>query len=171
MRTFIEHINEGKKLDPLRGDLFDFLRREKIIGYDESILSILNEEPDDNVIEDLVDSFEDESIKISEKDVMSMDIKSMLERYLEWNGIKGYTESIINLTGKSKSELHKGRELLTWKNKYYYRPERGESTIWAWETPDTEGIPELIKVKTIYKTPTYYSKEYHNKIEKVYSKD
>lgn len=172
MITFNEHLMEGKKLDPLERELYEFLKREKIIGFNIDILSILHTEPTENVIKDIKDYFkEEENINISTREIKTMDLKTMLERYLEWNGISGYSEALINITGKSRSEIYKDRELLVWRNKYYYyRPEDGSSTIWAWDNPETEGIPKLIKTQEIYKTPTYYNKNYFKEIEKVYKK-
>jgi len=173
MITFNEHIKEGKVLDPIKEELHHFLKREKIVGFDEDILSILYSEPTENVTSDIKDSFKDgENINVSKLEIETMDIKSMLEKYLEWNGLLGYSESIIRIAGMAKSEIFEGRELLVWRNKYYYyRPKKGSSTIWAWENPECEGIPKLIKVKEIYKTPTYYNKEYYKDVEKIYKKD
>lgn len=172
MKTFNEHILESQKLDPVKEELHGFLRREKIIGFNDEILSILHSSPLESVIDDIKDSFKEEAnINVTSREIRTMDIKSMLDRYLNWNGIPGYTEAIVNILGKTKSELYKGRELLNWRDKYYYyRPENGSSTIWAWDNPETEGIPKLIKTQEIYKTPTYYNKEYFKDIEKVYKK-
>jgi len=170
MITFLEHLNESSALNPIKEDLYVFLRREKIMGYDKDILSILDEEPSENVIDDIKDSFKDEdNISISKEEIASMDLRSMLSRFLEWNGIKGYTEAIISITGKSKSEIYKDKDLLVWRDKYYYyRPKDGDSSIWAWDNPETEGIPKLIKTEEIYNTSTYYNKDYYKSVEKVY---
>ena len=172
MRSFIEHINESKKTS-LRRELDSFLRREKIFGYTEDILSIIKGEPTDNVISDIAESFKDEEkIKISEADILSMDMHSMLERFLDWNGIKGYSEAILDLSGKKRAEIYGERDLLVWRKKYYYyRPKEGDSVIWAWDNPETTGVPKLFPVSKIYNTPTYYSKEYYKTKEKIYRED
>lgn len=173
MKTFIDHIKENQVLDPIKEELHHFLKREGIIGFDDDILSILNTEPSDSVIEDIKDSFrENENIKISIKDIETMGVKGMLEKYLEWNGLSGYSESIIRIAGMAKSNSGEDVELLVWRDKYYYiRPEKGSSSIWAWDNPEMDGIPKLIRVKEIYNTPTYYDEDYYKGREKVYKKN
>jgi len=151
-------------------DLDEFLRREKIIGFTENILSIIIQKPTVDVISDIKESFRDkDGIDLDTADIMSMEVKDMLEKYLEWQGIPGYTEPIISLAAKT-SFVKKDRDLLVWMNKYYYRPEKGATSIWVWDNPELEGIPELIEVEKIYGTLDYKGKDYY-KTEKVYQKN
>ena len=162
LKIFIEHIKESKvSLASLRSDIKDFLKREAIIGYTEDIISIIEDSPNESVINNIMDSFEEEGLPFNDEEINKIDLDVILERYLRWNGIKGYSEALLNIAGKNKSERYKDRALLKYMTYYYYRPNKGDSTIWAWDNKETEGIPELIKVDSIYNTPTYFGKNYY----------
>lgn len=162
LKIFSEHINESNKIkDSLRSDIKEFLKRESIMGYTDDIISIIEDEPSESVEEDILDSFSEEGIELNKEDIGKIEPDVILERYLRWNGINGYSEAILNIAGKSKAERYKERDLLKYRGKYYYRPNKGDSTIWLWDNKETEGIPDLIKVDQIYNTPTYFGKNYY----------
>lgn len=51
-----------------------------------------------NVIRDIQDYFEfNERVELTESDVMAMEPTLVLELYLNWNGIFGYTHDIIEI--------------------------------------------------------------------------
>lgn len=175
MKTYKNFLTESKnndiktKFHYIFNEIDSFLRREKIVGFTENIISIIVQRPTDDVLSDIKESFYDiDGIKIDDEDINSMEIKDMLEKYLSWHGIESYTEPIISIALKSTTN-RKDREILIWTNKYYYRPEKGARSVWTWNNPKMSGIPELIGVEKIYGTPDYKGKDYY-KTEKIYKK-
>lgn len=145
-------------------DLLRFLQREKIIGYDEEIISILNSKPNEEVISDLKDSFiERDNIKLNKTEIKTMGVYNMLDRYLQWNGIYGYTESIISVSKNNPYILNnENRSIVKWKDKYYYRPNEGDNIVWVWDNEELEGLPIMIKISEIYGRD-FYLKEFNKK--------
>ena len=174
METYKNFLSESKNGDIetefhyMFNEIDAFLRREKIIGFTKNIMSILVQKPTDEVISDIKEAFEDtDGINLDTDDILSMEVKDMLEKYLSWHGIESYTEPVISLASKS-TKNDEDREILVWMNKYYYRPERGAKSVWTWDNPELNGIPELVEIEKIYGTLDYRGKEYY-KTEKIYN--
>jgi hypothetical protein len=138
-------------------DLSEFLEREKIYGYEQDILSILKGEPSTEVMNDLRKSFARyDGIKPNDSDIQMMDRKMMLERFLDYKGIKSYTEPILDLwgqyrkEGKSKIIEIKGKEL------FHLKPSKDTLRIWTWDNPKLSGVPVLKTVKSLYGVDNFF---------------
>ena len=138
-------------------DLSEFLEREKIYGYEQDILSILKGEPSTEVMNDLRKSFARyDGIKPNDSDIQMMDRKMMLERFLDYKGIKSYTEPILDLwgqyrkEGKSKIIEIKGKEL------FHLKPSKDTLRIWTWDNPKLSGVPVLKTVKFLYGVDNFF---------------
>jgi len=142
--------SEEEYLDFLQ-DLSEFLEREKIYGYEKDILSILKGDPNIEVMNDIKNSFSRyDGIKPENSDIEMMDRKMMLERFLDYKGIKGYTEAILDLWGQYRKEGKtkvieiKGKEI------FHLKPSKDTLRIWTWDNPDLSGVPSLKTVKSLY---------------------
>jgi len=148
--------SDEEHLDFLQ-DLSEFLEREKIYGYEQDILSILKGEPSTEVMNDLRKSFARyDGIKPNDSDIQMMDRKMMLERFLDYKGIKSYTEPILDLwgqyrkEGKSKVIEIKGKEL------FHLKPSKDTLRIWTWDNPELSGVPVLKTVKSLYGADKFF---------------
>ena len=131
--------------------LIRFMEREGIYGYEQEVESILRGNSINSVITDIQKYFRDkEGIEVSRADIMDMDRESMLDRYLEMRGIKGYTGSIIDLWGQYRkagmTKTIKAKD----KDLYHLKPSKDTLRIWCWDNKKLEGIPTLITVEDIY---------------------
>ena len=131
--------------------LVRFMEREGIYGYEQEVESILRGNSINSVITDIQKYFRDkEGIEVSRADIMDMDRESMLDKYLEIRGIKGYTGSIIDLWGQyRKAGMTKAIEVKD-KDLYHLKPNKETLRIWCWDNKKLEGIPTLITVEDIY---------------------
>lgn len=155
--TFRSLLESGEEFLDFLQDLSEFLEREKIYGYEKDILSILKGEPNLEVMSDLKKSFSRyDGIKPDDSDIMMMDRKMMLERFLDYKGISGYSESILNLwgqykkVGKSKIIEIKDKEL------FHLKPSKDTLKIWTWDNPKLSGVPELKTVKSLYGVDNFF---------------
>lgn len=154
---FREILESSKEYADFLQDLYKFLEREKIYGYEQDILSILKGEPSLEVMSDLKKSFyRYDGIKPKDLDIQMMDRKMMLDRFLNYKGIKGYSESILDLwgqhhkEGKNKIIEIKGKEL------YHLKPSKDTLRIWTWNTPNLSGVPTLKTVKSLYGVKNFF---------------
>ena len=131
--------------------LVRFMEREGIYGYEQEVESILRGNSINSVITDIQKYFRDkEGIEVSRADIMDMNRESMLDKYLEIRGIKGYTGSIIDLWGQyRKAGMTKAIEVKD-KDLYHLKPNKETLRIWCWDNKKLEGIPTLITVEDIY---------------------
>ena len=153
-RSLLE--SEKGDLDFLE-DLSEFLEREKIYGYEKDILSILKGEPSSEVMNDLKKSFSRyDGISPENSDIEMMDRKMMLERFLDYKGIKGYTEAILNLWGQYRKEGKS--KVIEVKNMdiFHLKPSKDTLRIWTWDNPKLSGVPSLKTVKSIYGVNSFF---------------
>ena len=91
-----------------------------------------------------------EGIDVRKSDVIQMNRKSMLERFLNIKGINGYTEAILDMWGQYRKE---GKEkVIKVKDKeiYHLKPSEDTVRLWCWNNSELKGIPTLISVKDLY---------------------
>ena len=131
--------------------LVRFMEREGIYGYEQEVESILRGNPINSVLTDIQKHFRDkEGIDVSRPDIMDMDRESMLDKYLEIRGIKGYTGSILDLWGQyRKAGMTKTIKVKN-KDLYHLKPSKDTLRIWCWDNKKLDGIPTLIPVEDIY---------------------
>jgi hypothetical protein len=148
---FIDFKNSIMESSGFSDALVRFMEREGIYGYEQEVESILRGNSINSVITDIQKYFRDkEGIEVSRADIMDMDRESMLDRYLEIRGIKGYTGSIIDLWGQYRkagmTKTIKAKD----KDLYHLKPSKDTLRIWCWDNKKLEGIPTLITVEDIY---------------------
>jgi|APGre2960657404_1045060.scaffolds.fasta_scaffold04089_8 hypothetical protein len=148
---FIDFRNSIMESSGFSDALVRFMEREGIYGYEQEVESILRGNSINSVITDIQKYFRDkEGIEVSRADIMDMDRESMLDRYLEIRGIKGYTGSIIDLWGQYRkagmTKTIKAKD----KDLYHLKPSKDTLRIWCWDNKRLEGIPTLITVEDIY---------------------
>jgi hypothetical protein len=148
---FIDFKNSIMESSGFSDALVRFMEREGIYGYEQEVESILRGNSINSVITDIQKYFRDkEGIEVSRADIMDMDRESMLDRYLEIRGIKGYTGSIIDLWGQYRkagmTKTIKAKD----KDLYHLKPSKDTLRIWCWDNKRLEGIPTLITVEDIY---------------------
>ena len=148
---FIDFKNSIMESSGFSDALVRFMEREGIYGYEQEVESILRGNSINSVITDIQKYFRDkEGIEVSRADIMDMDRESMLDKYLEIRGIKGYTGSIIDLWGQyRKAGMTKAIEVKD-KDLYHLKPNKETLRIWCWDNKKLEGIPTLITVEDIY---------------------
>ena len=148
---FIDFKNSIMESSGFSDALVRFMEREGIYGYEQEVESILRGNSINSVITDIQKYFRDkEGIEVSRADIMDMDRESMLDKYLEIRGIKGYTGSIIDLWGQyRKAGMTKTIEVID-KDLYHLKPNKETLRIWCWDNKKLEGIPTLITVEDIY---------------------
>lgn len=148
---FINFRNSIMESSGFSDALVRFMEREGIYGYEQEVESILRGNSINSVITDIQKYFRDkEGIEVSRADIMDMDRESMLDRYLEIRGIRGYTGSIIDLWGQyRKAGMTKAIEVKD-KDLYHLKPNKETLRIWCWDNKKLEGIPTLITVEDIY---------------------
>lgn len=148
---FIDFRNSIMESSGFSDALVRFMEREGIYGYEQEVESILRGNSINSVITDIQKYFRDkEGIEVSRADIMDMDRESMLDKYLEIRGIKGYTGSIIDLWGQyRKAGMTKTIEVKD-KDLYHLKPSKDTLRIWCWDNKKLEGIPTLITVEDIY---------------------
>ena len=148
---FIDFRNSIMESSGFSDALVRFMEREGIYGYEQEVESILRGNSINSVITDIQKYFRDkEGIEVSRADIMDMDRESMLDKYLEIRGIKGYTGSIIDLWGQyRKAGMTKAIEVKD-KDLYHLKPNKETLRIWCWDNKKLEGIPTLITVEDIY---------------------
>jgi hypothetical protein len=149
--SFLSFKSSLMESDGFSDALVRFMEREGIYGYEQEVESILRGNPLNSVITDIQKDFRDkEGIDVSRADIMDMDRESMLDKYLEIRGIKGYTGSIIDLWGQyrkagmTKTLKVKERDL------YHLKPSKDTLRIWCWDNKELDGIPTLIPVEDLY---------------------
>lgn len=131
--------------------LTEFLEREGIYGFEQEITSILMGTPSKDALNDIEKSFYDEEgIDVRKADVIEMNRKSLLERFLELKGIKGYTEAILDLWGQYRKEGKQKVIKVNDKQLYHLKPSEDTIRIWCWDNPELSGVPKLISVEDIY---------------------
>ena len=131
--------------------LIRFMEREGIYGYEQEVESILRGNSINSVITDIQKYFRDkEGIEVSRADIMDMDRESMLDRYLEIRGIKGYTGSIIDLWGQYRKAGMTKTIKVKDKDLYHLKPNKDTLRIWCWDNKKLNGIPTLMPVEDIY---------------------
>jgi len=148
---FIDFRNSIMESSGFSDALVRFMEREGIYGYEQEVESILRGNSINSVITDIQKYFRDkEGIEVSRADIMDMDRESMLDRYLDIRGIKGYTGSIIDLWGQYRkagmTKTIKAKD----KDLYHLKPSKDTLRIWCWDNKKLEGIPTLITVEDIY---------------------
>ena len=148
---FIDFKNSIMESSGFSDALVRFMEREGIYGYEQEVESILRGNSINSVITDIQKYFRDkEGIEVSRADIMDMNRESMLDKYLEIRGIKGYTGSIIDLWGQyRKAGMTKAIEVKD-KDLYHLKPNKETLRIWCWDNKKLEGIPTLITVEDIY---------------------
>ena len=148
---FIDFRNSIMESSGFSDALVRFMEREGIYGYEQEVESILRGNSINSVITDIQKYFRDkEGIEVSRADIMDMNRESMLDKYLEIRGIKGYTGSIIDLWGQyRKAGMTKAIEVKD-KDLYHLKPNKETLRIWCWDNKKLEGIPTLITVEDIY---------------------
>ena len=109
-------------------NLKEFLERESIYGFEQDINNILMGTPSREILNDLEKSFYNkEGIDVRKSDVIQMNRKSMLERFLNIKGINGYTEAILDMWGQYRKE---GKEkVIKVKDKEIYHLKPSEDTV------------------------------------------
>lgn len=138
-------------------DISEFLEREKIYGYEKDILSILKGDPSPEVMQDLKKSFSRyDGIKPDNSDIQMMDRKMMLDRFLEYKGIRSYAEPILNLWGQYRKEGKNKVIELRGKNVFHLKPSKDTLRIWTWDNPDLSGVPSLKTVKSLYGVDNFF---------------
>lgn len=131
--------------------LVRFMEREGIYGYEQEVESILRGNPLSSVLTEIQKDFRDkEGIDVSRADVMDMDRESMLDKYLEIRGIRGYTGSIIDLWGQYRKEGMTKTLKVKDKELYHLKPSKDTLRIWCWKNKDLKGIPTLVPVEDLY---------------------
>ena len=148
---FIDFRNSIMESSGFSDALVRFMEREGIYGYEQEVESILRGNSINSVITDIQKYFRDkEGIEVSRADIMDMNRESMLDKYLEIRGIKGYTGSIIDLWGQyRKAGMTKAIEVKD-KDLYHLKPNKETLRIWCWDNKKLDGIPTLIPVEDIY---------------------
>lgn len=96
-RQGVKKITESLDEDGLTSMLDD----AGIYGYTADIISILKGEPNDKVIDDIIEGSENGQDKKSEEEIKNMDKNSMLRLYLQWNGIIGYDDEILDFINEA----------------------------------------------------------------------
>jgi hypothetical protein len=131
--------------------LVRFMEREGIYGYEQEVESILRGNPLNSVITDIQKDFRDkEGIEVDRSDIIDMDRESMLDKYLEIRGIKGYTGSILDLWGQYRKEGMTKTIKVKDKDLYHLKPSKDTLRIWCWNNKDLKGIPVLTPVEDLY---------------------
>lgn len=96
-------IKESSKVNENINSLSDFLNEMGIHGYTEQIHAIASGDTvPDGALEDIKDYLIDSKIDpdIKEEDIVpNYSVPKLLDAYLSWNGIQGYTEDILNIYG------------------------------------------------------------------------
>lgn len=148
--AFRERMYEGNNSSFIEA-LTEFLEREGIYGFEQEITSILMGNPSKDALNDIEKSFYDEEgIDVRKADVIEMNRKSMLERFLELKGIKGYTEAILDLWGQYRKEGKEKVIKVNDKTLYHLKPSEDTIRIWCWDNPELSGVPKLISVEDLY---------------------
>ena len=147
--SFISFKSSLMESEGFSDALVRFMEREGIYGYEQEVESILRGNSLNSVITEIQKDFRDkEGIDVSRADIMDMDRESMLDKYLEIRGIKGYTGSIIDLWGQyRKSGMTKTIKV---KDKNLYHLNDNTLRIWCWDNKDLSGIPTLTPVEDLY---------------------
>lgn len=131
--------------------LVRFMEREGIYGYEQEVESIMRGNPINSVITDIQKEFRNkEGIDVGRSDIMDMDRESMLDKYLEIRGIRGYTGSIIDLWGQYRKAGMTKTIKVKDKDLYHLKPSKDTLRIWCWDNKKLDGIPTLIPVEDIY---------------------
>jgi len=145
---FRSHIKESEGFSDA---LVRFMEREGIYGYEQEVESILRGKPLNSVIIDIQKDFrDDEGIEVDRADILDMDRESMLDKYLQIRGIKGYTGSILDLWGQYRKEGMTKTIKVKDKDLYHLKPSSDTLRIWCWDNKDLDGIPTLIPVEDLY---------------------
>lgn len=148
---FIDFRNSIMESSGFSDALVRFMEREGIYGYEQEVESILRGNSINSVITDIQKYFRDkEGIEVSRADIMDMDRESMLDRYLEIRGIKGYTGSIIDLWGQYRKAGMTKTIKVKDKDLYHLKPNKDTLRIWCWDNKKLNGIPTLMPVEDIY---------------------
>jgi hypothetical protein len=152
IRTFLDFLNEiHEKKDTFLDDLSQFLEREGIYGFEHEINNILMGNPSKDTLTDLEKSFyKDDGIDVSKSEVLEMNRKNMLERFLNLKGITGYTEAILNLWGQHRKEGKDKVIKINDKPIYHLKPSEDTIRIWTWDNQELNGVPKLISVDDLY---------------------
>ncbi len=138
-------------------DLSEFLEREKIYGYEKDILSILKGDPNLEVMSDLKKSFSRyDGIKPEDSDILMMDRKMMMERFLDYKGITGYTEAILDLWGQYRKDGKSKVIEIKDKGIFHLKPSKDTLRIWTWDNPKLAGVPSLKTVKSLYGVDNFF---------------
>ena len=148
---FIDFKSGLNESDGFSDALVRFMEREGIYGYEQEVESILRGNSINSVLTDIQKHFRDkEGIDVSRSDIIDMDRESMLDKYLEIRGIKGYTGSILDLWGQyRKAGMTKTIKVKN-KDLYHLKPSKDTLRIWCWDNKKLDGIPTLIPVDDIY---------------------
>jgi hypothetical protein len=148
---FIDFRNSIMESSGFSDALVRFMEREGIYGYEQEVESILRGNSINSVITDIQKYFRDkEGIEVSRADIMDMDRESMLDKYLEIRGIKGYTGSIIDLWGQYRKAGMTKTIKVKDKDLYHLKPNKDTLRIWCWDNKKLNGIPTLMPVEDIY---------------------
>ena len=148
---FIDFKNSIMESSGFSDALVRFMEREGIYGYEQEVESILRGNSINSVITDIQKYFRDkEGIEVSRADIMDMDRESMLDKYLEIRGIKGYTGSIIDLWGQYRKAGMTKTIKVKDKALYHLKPNKDTLRIWCWDNKKLNGIPTLMPVEDIY---------------------
>lgn len=148
---FIDFKNSIMESSGFSDALVRFMEREGIYGYEQEVESILRGNSINSVITDIQKYFRDkEGIEVSRADIMDMDRESMLDKYLEIRGIKGYTGSIIDLWGQYRKAGMTKTIKVKDKDLYHLKPNKDTLRIWCWDNKKLNGIPTLMPVEDIY---------------------
>ena len=132
-------------------DLTEFLEREGIYGFEQDITNILMGTPSKDTLAELEKSFyKEEGIDVSKSEVLEMNRRNMLERFLELKGINGYTEAILNLWGQHRKEGKEKIIMVNDKPIYHLKPSEDTIRIWTWDNPELSGVPKLVSVDDLY---------------------
>ena len=149
--SFFDFKNDLMESEGFSDALVRFMEREGIYGYEQEVESILRGNPLNSVITDIQKYFRDkEGIEVSRADIMDMDRESMLDKYLEIRGIKGYTGSILDLWGQYRKAGMTKTIKVKDKDLYHLKPSKDTLRIWCWDNEELKGIPNLTPVEDLY---------------------
>lgn len=149
--SFFDFKNGLMESEGFSDALVRFMEREGIYGYEQEVESVLRGNPLNSVITDIQKYFRDkEGIEVSRVDIMDMDRESMLDKYLEIRGIKGYTGSILDLWGQYRKAGMTKTIKVKDKDLYHLKPSKDTLRIWCWDNKELKGIPTLTPVEDLY---------------------
>ena len=98
-----DSINEVNINENSKNELRDFLDDNGIYGYTEQIHAIVSGDTvPDGALDDIKEYLEENRVETSielEEIIPKYNVAQLLDAYLGWNGIYGYTEDILELYG------------------------------------------------------------------------